>query len=143
MAARLMLLQPEWNRSCRDCQTWVYETDGARRGLPMLRRTREGVFEQVKQGDPPLTPCGSCPKVSDHAKRKAIEEGRSPTSVDAIEPEQMHFEIVEHFLTCDAVRSFPDDPWTRFFARYLRPVKDEYERRALANLLIPLMMPKS
>lgn len=122
-----MLLDRVWDRSCEDCQTWMYDEEPTSRryGLPMVRGG-----QQVRQGTPPITPCERCPKILESRKLHAAEvERRGVMPSDAIEPEPLHRAIVDHFLECDAVLSFPPGDWIARHAAIIRPIHDEYKRR--------------
>jgi hypothetical protein len=102
-------LTPQWDRSCKDCCTFVFDNGtGAvqfkRDGLPMLQ-------------DPnrlPSTPCHKCEKI--------------PAHVQAIELTEQNRQAWRFYRACRAVNSFPDDPLVFWYSEKLRDVYDHVER---------------
>lgn len=127
-----MIARPEWDRTCADCQTYLYDdSPGSRRyGLPLLR-----AGELVLQDQPPVTPCAQCPKIAEGVRVRAAQEGRLVGPADADEPTPMHRAVVEHFLECEAIRRFPNDPWVRRHARIIRPIWEQARAAAAGPLL--------
>ncbi len=122
---RVLLLHPEWSRSCKDCLTWLYDDQGRvskRAGLPVLRPA----------GTSP--PCLQCEK---------IPHGEVKVRANAVELSERNFLAYQHYLECRATGSFPDDAIVRRNARVLRSIMDDYEQRPLAKLigLLQLMGP--
>lgn len=127
-----MVLHTEFNRTCESCRTWVYDDvpSSHRYGLPMVR-----AGQLIEQDDPPVTPCGKCPKISDAVKMRAAEEGRRVTHTDAVEPGPMHRAVVEHFLESEACREFDaKNEWVRRHARIIRPVYESAHPSGVAEL---------
>lgn len=127
-----MLLNPEWNRTCADCETWFYDQEPGSEnyGNRMLRNG-----ELVPQESPPITPCNGCPKISRETKRRAIEDGRYLTSADADEPETLHFTIVYEYLKCHAVGRFPKNHWMKEFGVIIKPILTVAENRPMMELM--------
>lgn len=146
MAARLMLIDRQWDRTCRQCAEWEFDdrADSDRVGLVMV--DAEGDPLKRMEGD--KTPCFRCPKIPKPTFAKAQREGRKIVQAMAVDPDERHRDIVEAFLESDAVRQFPSDPWTRIHARLIRPVADyaalaESSRRVaneLATIIYPLFV---
>jgi len=130
-----MLLKPEWNRTCLDCETWLYDQEPSSENYGR-RMVRGGEF--VPQDHPPVTPCNSCPKISRDVKERAIEDGRYLTSADADEPDPVHFQIVYEYLKCDAVGRFPRNYWMKEFAVIIKPIQTVAEQRPLMELMASL-----
>jgi hypothetical protein len=124
-----LLYNPEFVRSCDDCEKYHYGDDGkiVRKphliGLPVLRIG--------------ATPCHKCPKIPSDAPVK----GRA----FAVEMSQQNWLAYEHYLECRAVGQFPADPIIRRWASLIRRVEDGHSRNqvvgrleAIVNLL-PLL----
>ena len=116
---RLILFHPEFDRTCADCQKYLYDDDGllvrrpARTGLPVLRPKGAA------------TPCHKCPK---------IPKGEAPLPTNAQELSEKNRRAFGHYLQCRAVGRFPEDPIVRRNAVVIREVHDEFERRPLVLL---------
>lgn len=129
-----MLLHPEWDRSCSDCQRWVYRDDDQ---TPPNERGERLIFA----GQPiprdlrvTPTPCFKCEKVPYEVRTKAADPSQL-THADAIEPEIRHRLAVQFHLECNAVRQFPNDPLVRRNARIIQPIVEERDRRPLELLI--------
>lgn len=129
-----MLLAPEWDRSCADCRRWLYrdddETPAEYRGTVL---TRAGKPLPRPAAVPP--PCFKCEKVPPDVRQRKQEAGEEVTPADAVEPDAAARRVVEHFLECDAVRHFPDDPVVRRHAVLVRPVAAAAEGDPLRELI--------
>ena len=118
---RVLLLHPEWSRSCADCAKWLYDESGTvtkRAGLPVVR--------------PPNvpTPCTSCAK---------IPHGENPVRENAIELTERNAAAYRHYLECRAVGEWPDDPIVRRTARICRSIHDEFDKVPLYRLIAAVM----
>lgn len=120
MGVRLLLFHPEFDRTCADCQRWIYDDDGqvlrrpAREGKPVIRLPMQP------------TPCEKCPK---------IPKGEVAIAANAVEMTEQNRQAFIHYLECRAVGQWPDDVIVRQNARIIRQVFDEWERQPLRNLL--------
>lgn len=105
------LARPEWDRSCADCQKYIYEEDGRRK---VNRRT--GLLVLNASG---MTDCCACPKISDRVFDEAGNEIRKvPANVKKLRPHAVEMTprllaAWRHYRECKAVGRFPDDPLVR------------------------------
>ncbi|QEL18319.1 hypothetical protein PX52LOC_05340 [Limnoglobus roseus] len=125
-----MLLRPEWDRTCADCQRFQFddEEESPRRGRVEL--TRDG--DPLPRATDP--PCRRCPKVPASVLDVRQRTGGRVTPADAVEPDDRHRRAVEHYLACAAVNQFPDDDWVRDHARLIRPLARQADDRPLLHL---------
>lgn len=92
--------------------------------------------EYQLNSDPPITPCPACPKIpADVREAELMGQRGALSSRDALDPEDMHYAVVDHFLKCDAVRRFPKDHWTKEFVYLIRGVKNAADNRPMQQLL--------
>jgi hypothetical protein len=121
---RLILFHPEWLRSCKDCETYLYDDDGsitrrpARIGLPQVR----------PRGT--ITPCWKCPKVPSDAPER--------TRRHAIEMTPENMRAFAHYRECRAVNwQVPEasDPIVRRHARIIQRIEDELNRLPMLQFL--------
>lgn len=111
---RLLLWHPLWaNRSCDDCEKYLYDEDGqitrrpARIGLPVLRLP----------GQP--TPCYSCPKIA--------ETERVKSRLYATELSERTRAAYGHYMTCLSLGGhFPEDPIVRRNASVIFQVREAW-----------------
>lgn len=114
---RLVLLHPTVaQRSCRDCQTYLYLDRGPgdfapepmERGGKLVRR-------------PPKTrpPCHWCPK---------IPPGAEPVPANAIEYTPAVAAAYQHYLECKATGQFPADAIARQNAALIRSAEELAEQ---------------
>ena len=83
----------------------------------------------------------ACPKIPGHLKERAILDPTfSPDASHALEPDDLHYEVVDHFLKCESVRRFPKDFWTREHAGIIRPLKDQHDQEPHFELLSMMRM---
>lgn len=139
MAARLMLIDRQWDRSCSACIEYEFDDrkDSDRIGLVVI--DAEGDPVKREAGDKP--PCFRCKKIPKSTFERVQQAGGEIVPTMAVEPEERHRQIVEDFLDSDAVRQFPSDPWTRKFARLIRPVADYAAGKRAANELAEALYP--
>jgi len=119
-----MLFHPRVARvSCRDCQTWLYED------WELVRRpARVGLPVRRPKGMP--TPCHKCPKIPDEAPKSAQF---------AAELSDRNRRAYLHYLECEAVGRFPDDPIVARNAAIIRGWLRAAERSTLDDLAAALL----
>lgn len=132
----IRFLEPSFYRSCKSCEQYLWDDDpkSSRFGLPMIA----GGEYQTGYDPPTHTPCEACPKVSRAAKDRGIKDNVKLTSADALEPDSMHFEVVEQIVKCEAIKwnlGRPVDPWLFEFAADVLEVKDQADRQPHDELL--------
>lgn len=121
---RLILFHPEVaNRSCSDCRKWIYREDGER-----LTRGPERIPVPRAPGAP--TPCASCPKIPMDSPAK--------DAAHAISPSDRSLQAYRHYLECEAVGHFPDDPIVCRNAGIIRAIRQQWERWPALQLLAVL-----
>lgn len=129
-----MLLHPEWDRPCADCQRWIYRDDEqtplAERG-EVMRFGGKLVPRDLKLVP---TPCHRCEKVPLPLREQASEPGVL-SARDAIEPEDRHRRAVDFHMECRAVLAFPDDSLVRRSAALIQPIVEQRQRRPLELLI--------
>lgn len=118
---RLLLFHPEWSRSCQQCETWLYDDET---GQVHRRPARTGPPTRRPLGT--ITPCVRCPKVPEDAPIR--------TRAFAIEMTIQNRLAYRHYLECQAVNSWPDDPIVRRNARIIREIEDAHKRLPLMRL---------
>lgn len=129
------LLTPEWDRTCRDCETYLFDDSGdvvrkpARVGLPVLRA----------KGTP--TPCGKCAKVPLSARSAGMDWRELRAMAMELTPENRA--AWRFYRECRAVSHFPDDPIVRWAAAVLRDVYDAADRKPqedFMGLVVTMLM---
>lgn len=118
LGMRVAFLNPIWNRTCKDCMTWVYGPDGE----PMERPSGSGIKVANDNCD---TPCSSCPK---------IPKGMPKDRRYAVELTDRDWAIYRHWRECRATNTFPDDPIVRRHAVIFQDIQDELDRQPLMQL---------
>jgi hypothetical protein len=123
---RLLLFHPQWAaRSCKDCQTYVYNQDGTqtmRANLPVLRGPNEP------------TPCYKCPKIPD---------GKPLEAASAVELSPANRQAYNHWQECRAV-GFSEvertDHIVRRNAAAIQMIYDSWERQPQHEMVSMLGM---
>jgi hypothetical protein len=130
----VLLLHPEVaSRSCRDCQTYLYD-DKPARGEWGGRLTRGG--QPVKRLSLRLqpTPCRFCPKVPAGAEARPD---------NAVELSERSLRALLHYRECKAVGRFPEDAIVYRNAGIIAAVedlaRDERTRAAQAEGLASML----
>lgn len=120
----MLILHPEVaDRSCADCQRFLYDDTPDRMGPRSLRRDSTGkktlpMYRPLNAG----TPCHQCPKTP--TKQRA----------DAVEITPRVWYAYQHYRECLAVGNFPDDALVREQAAVFRDIEDERDRLDSATL---------
>lgn len=116
MALRVALLHPEIaNRSCADCQQWLF--DDAPDKFASKPFERKGVRVPRPGASKPL--CFACPK----QRPDTPESARSPET--AVEMSERGWRAYQHFKECRAVGVFPhEDAIVRTTAVICRDVEE-------------------
>jgi len=134
VAARLRLLDPEWDRSCESCRAWLYrdddETPAEFRGTVLTRANKP-----VPRPPYVPPPCFKCPKVPREMRDERQSAGEEVTPADAADPDDLARGVVEHYLECRAVGAFPRDPVVRRHARLIAPYYDAARDQPLRQLI--------
>lgn len=114
----MLLLHPQWSRSCEDCRRFMYDTNG---------KQHEKFGKPVRRPPGMPLPCGECPKTEGAEVRDWLhaEDGLSDRSAAA----------VAHYQRCRAVGRFPEDDLVEEHAAVIRAVEDAAETRAVTDRL--------
>ena len=120
----MILLHPQWNRSCDDCVKWLYDDETGE----VVRRPYKVGLPQVRPLNPDgsiSTPCRMCPKIPLDAPARTMNH--------AIELSRRNEAALQHYLECQAVGVFPDDPLVRRHAVILKAITDQADRAVFEN----------
>ena len=123
IGVRVLLLHPEWSRTCADCLKWRYGPDGKR----MDRPHGSGLWLTNDDG---FTPCSECPK---------IPSGKPKERRYAVELSDKNYRAWKHWRECRAVNSFPDDPIVRRNAEILQGIQDQIDKQPMMTVARRLM----
>lgn len=121
----MALAHPEWDRPCDVCERQVIDSAGRsvldkRTALPMARPANTP------------TPCGSCAKVPEPARRAGLDWRQlRPLAVELTPQNRRAWAF---YRECRAVNTFPDDPLVRWYSALIRSVEDAAERAPLNRL---------
>lgn len=124
LGVRVLLLHPQWRRSCSDCLKWRYDEHGK----PMERPHGSG---NRLTNDDGYTPCTECPK---------IPEGSPKERRYAQELSDKNFRAWQHWRECKAVGRFPDDEIVKRNAAILQSIQDELDRQPIQQLTQLMML---
>jgi len=123
----VLLARPQWNRSCEDCQKFIYEDDGQQK-----KNTRTGLPVLNTSG---LTPCADCEKIPAHVyDENAVEIPKTMNNAKrlrehAVELTPRIAQAWQHYRECKAVNDFPNDPIVRANAVLFRDVEEQADRQ--------------
>lgn len=113
---RVLLLNPVVsNRSCDDCQRYLYLDQGEKFADKPLVRGGQLVRRMPGQA----TPCRFCPK---------IPPGKDPVPENAEELSDKNLLAYRHYLECKATNEFPYDGIVRRNAALIRGAEDLADR---------------
>jgi hypothetical protein len=120
---RLILSDPEWDRTCRECETLLFTPDGS------LKRFSDG--RPMPRPAQAPTPCLFCPKVPDSVRSSGATwiQARAKAS-EMTDQNRLCYRKWKEFK---ATGHFPEDPIVRWYSGLIQDLYDQHERFDRSN----------
>lgn len=107
------------DRSCQECQTYLYNDQPGRMGLPVLRGPNRDKVKRIKGQSPA---CRWCPK---------IPKGEPAVPSSAVHLSERNAAAYLHYRRCRAVLRFPADRIVERNAALIQGIEEQAAERRL------------